>query len=261
MKASTLLVILACFFSAKYLAAQNDDSFTVVYNNVPSHNHLKTDWGYAVWIEIGGEVILFDSGTKGKLLQENFEKLNLDPTKISMIAISHEHYDHTGGLESILKQQKNGTKVYLPNDYEPALKSEFPKIKFLVNDRYRKIADNVWLSEIFTDSNRGIREQALVILKGEQLIMITGCAHPGIAEMCASVQKHFPNKTFELLTGGFHLMQKSEDQVAQISDKIKAIGFKNVAPSHCTGDNSIAVFEKLWGKNFVHLNLGDSYLF
>lgn len=256
----TLLVIVLAFAS-QLVSSQNDDSFTIVYNNVPSGNHLKTDWGYAAWIEIGHEVILFDSGTKANLLQENFKKLNLDPTKITAIAISHEHYDHTGGLESILEPVKKGTPVFLPNDYNPSLKEKFSKIKFTVNDKYRKIAQGVWLTEIFIDYNRGIREQALVLEKDDKVIMITGCAHPGIVKMCEAVKEQFPNKSLELVTGGFHLMRTEDKDVAQISNKIKELGFEQVAPSHCTGDNSIAIFEEAWGDKFVHLNLGDSYRF
>ena len=209
----------------------------------------------------GDEVILFDTGTKAELLQENLRKLNLEPTQITAIAISHEHYDHTGGLESVLKQVEKHIKVYLPNDYKPELISDFNKIKFIVNDKYQKIADGVWLTTVFVNHNNGIKEQALVIEKEEKLIMITGCAHPGIADMCASVRNHFPDNKLELVTGGFHLMRTSEEQVLQISDRIKQLGFEYVAPSHCTGDNATPIFKTAWQDAFIHLNLGDTYYF
>jgi 7,8-dihydropterin-6-yl-methyl-4-(beta-D-ribofuranosyl)aminobenzene 5'-phosphate synthase len=156
---------------------------------------------------------------------------------------------------------KSGTKVYLPNDYKPALEDQFVKIKFIVNDKFQKIDEGVWLTEIFIDNNRGIREQALILEKGQNIIMLTGCAHPGIADMCESVKNHFPGKKLELVTGGFHLMRSTNLQVTQISDKIKKLGFEKVAPSHCTGENSIAIFRKEWGDNFIPLNLGDTYYF
>jgi len=79
--------------------------------------------------------------------------------------------------------------------------------------------------------------------------------------MCEAVKNHFPNRTLELVTGGFHLMGAGKEDVTQISDKIRDLSFQYVAPSHCTGDNSIAIFEKDWGEHFIHLNLGDSYYF
>lgn len=258
---SSFFLVFLFVFSSQTVFAQKEDSFTIVYNNIPSNKNLKTQWGYSAWIEIGNEVILFDTGTKAELLQENLKKLELDAARISVIAISHEHNDHTGGLESVLKQVNDGTMVYLPNDFNPALKKEFSKIKFIVNDKYQEIITGVWLSNIFIDHNRGIREQALVLEKGEMVIMITGCAHPGIVEMCESVKKYFPDKTLELVTGGFHLMRSSEEQVYQISNRIKQLGFKKVAPSHCTGDHSILIFKEAWEEDFVQLNLGDTYYF
>ncbi len=259
-----VLIFVFVFFvwgASNFCFSQNKDSFTIVYNNIPSNSELKTDWGFSVWIRMNGNVILFDTGTKPDILQENIRKLKLDPKQISVIAISHEHADHTGGLESVLKQVKDGIKIYLPNDFNPHLKSDYPEMEFIVNDRYREIWEGVWLTEIFVDSNRGIREQALVLVKEEKLLVITGCAHPDIVEMCESITKHFPDKTYEITTGGFHLMNYSEENIIRISNRIKELGFKSLAPSHCTGENSIAVFKKEWGENFVQLNLGDSYVF
>lgn len=258
---ATFFLVFLVVFTSQTVFAQNDDSFTIVYNNVPSNKNLKTQWGYAAWIEKGDEVILFDTGTKAELLTENLKKLELDPARISAIAISHEHNDHTGGLEWVLKQVKNDTKVYLPNDFNPTLKMEFGKMKFIVNDKYREIKAGVWLTEIFIEFNRGIREQALVLEKGDKVILITGCAHPGIVKMCESVKKQFPRKKLELVTGGFHLMSTSEEQVTQISDKLKQLGFEKVAPSHCTGDHSISILKETWEDDFVPLHLGDTYHF
>ncbi len=259
-----LLISVVLFFVwafSQVAFSQDQDVFTIVYNNIPSNNELKTDWGFSVWIRMNGNVILFDTGTKPDILQENLNKLKLDPKQISVIAISHEHGDHTGGLESVLKKVKNGTKIYLPNDFNPDLKSYYPEMEFVVNDRYREIADGVWLTEIFVDPRWKIREQALVLIKEDKLLVITGCAHPDIVGMCESITKHFPDKEYEIVTGGFHLMNHSEENVIRISDQVKELGFKYLAPSHCNGENSIAVFKKEWGEYFVQLNLGDSYVF
>jgi len=260
----TLIIFLLVFLlnlSSHFTFSQNDNSFTIVYNNVSFNTNLEAQWGYSAWIEKGEKVILFDTGTKAQILLENLKRLKMNLSKISLIVISHEHLDHTGGLEAVLKFTKDDTKVYLPNDFKPALRKKFSKINFIVNDKFREIDEGVWLTKIFVDKKRGIKEQAIVLEKGENVIMITGCAHPGITEMCESIRNYFPNKKLELVTGGFHLMGNTNDQVAKISDKIKQLGFQKVAPSHCTGENSIAVFQKKWGDNYVNLNLGDTYYY
>lgn len=46
--------------------------------------------------------ILFDVGQSAKPILHNMEILKLDPNDIDMIFLSHNHYDHTGGLFEIL---------------------------------------------------------------------------------------------------------------------------------------------------------------
>jgi len=53
-------------------------------------------------IETENENILFDTGAKGKILLNNIEKLDVDIEKISKIVISHEHWDHYGGLKALV---------------------------------------------------------------------------------------------------------------------------------------------------------------
>ena len=187
------------------------------------------------------------------------EKLDFDPSQITIIAISHEHRDHTGGLNFIMGKLKNGTKVYIPNNFNPALKNDL-KIDIIENSTYTEISKDIWLSEIFIDKVWNIKEQALVIIDEEKLYVITGCAHPGIARMCKGIANKFPDKKPELVTGGFHLDGISQGDVEQISDNLKLLGFQKIGPSHCTGEGSIEIFREKWGKNCVSLNLGDSYV-
>jgi len=50
--------------------------------------------------------ILFDTGQDSEPILHNMKLLGIDPTTIEMIAISHCHSDHTGGLVGILKEIK-----------------------------------------------------------------------------------------------------------------------------------------------------------
>ncbi len=76
---------------------------TIVYDNEVYKKDigLKSDWGFSCLIETTIEIILFDTGAKGKILLNNMEKLDVNPGNISKIVISHEHWDHNGGLKAI----------------------------------------------------------------------------------------------------------------------------------------------------------------
>ena len=49
-----------------------------------------------------------------------------------------------------------------------------------------------------------IKEQSLIVETDAGLIVITGCAHPGIAEITATA-KNLRNDKIRLILGGFHL--------------------------------------------------------
>ena len=64
---------------------------TIVYDNVVSRPDLAADWGFACLVETEGHTLLFDTGAKGTILLGNMEKLNIDPSIIDAVFISHNH--------------------------------------------------------------------------------------------------------------------------------------------------------------------------
>jgi len=82
---------------------------TIVYDNEASAD-LKSGWGFSCLIE-GKERLLFDTGNSGKKLIYNMKQLNIVPETIDKVVISHNHWDHTGGLKEFLKLNNNA-KVF-----------------------------------------------------------------------------------------------------------------------------------------------------
>jgi len=61
--------------------------------------------------------ILFDVGQSAKPIIENMRILNLNPENIDVICLSHNHYDHTGGLLEILSEiKKKGVPIVAHKD-------------------------------------------------------------------------------------------------------------------------------------------------
>lgn len=256
-----LFLSLTLFLSAIKDGQCQGGKFVILYNNIESDPELESDWGYAAWIEMDGQVYLFDSGAKGEILSSNLKKLNLEPGRIKLAIISHLHDDHIGGLSDFYQQLKPGTKVYLPEKAGDGLVRKMKNLDFRVEPDFEKVDENIWITKVFENSSNRIKEHAVVIEKENSIIILTGCAHPGIVEICQGVTAFIPRKKPELVTGGFHLGDASEAEVKRISTILKSLGIEKLGPSHCTGEKAIEIFRKEWGGSFVQLFLGDGYRF
>jgi len=98
-------------------------------------------------------------------------------------------------------------------------------------------------------------EQGLVIKTSEGLIVITGCAHPGVEKMVSAAKRQFQEDIY-LVLGGFHLGSASDTRINQIIAEFQRLGVKHVAPCHCTGDRAIGMFRNAFGEDFIPVGVG-----
>jgi len=247
------IIVAALFCTSPYLCAAKEMTITVPYNNIPLNEDLKTAWGISVFIDGLQKSILFDTGGDGSILLSNMEKLEINPVEIEIVVLSHIHGDHVGGLDAVLEKNSK-VSVYLlssfPDDFKNKVKNKTGKL--LTVKKPHKICENVWSTG---ESGTSIKEQSLVIGTPKGLIVITGCAHPGIVDIVKFVKNHFKENIY-LLLGGFHLISYSESEVKEIIRELKTLKVEKIAPSHCTGGRAIELFEEAWKKDFINLGCG-----
>jgi len=172
---------------------------TIVYDNQADEG-LKSGWGFSCLVE-EKEKILFDTGDSGENLIYNLRQLNIQPESIAAVVISHNHWDHTGGLKEFLKLNSN-VKVFRPKSFsEPT-----------------KITPGVHSTGAL---GKLIKEQSLVVKTEKGNLVITGCAHPGLAKI---IDKAAQLGEIYGVLGGFHGFSKLE--------KLRSI--RLIAPCHCT---------------------------
>lgn len=235
-------------------AGKSELKITILYDNYLYTRGTKTDWGFSCLIEGTAKTILFDTGTKSEILHHNIKKLGVNIEKVEIIAISHNHGDHTGGLFSVL-EKNNRVSVYMPaSTGEAAIKKiETTGAAVFREAKPKEICKNVYLSGEMGDS---IKEQALVINSSGGLIVLTGCAHPGVVKIVERAKEMFPDRKIQLVFGGFHLMRYTENQLKDIINRFRALGVKQAGPTHCTGDKAIKMFKDAYGKDFVRMGVG-----
>jgi len=232
---------------------ENKITMTVLFDNYLHRKDCRSGWGFSCLIEGTEKTILFDTGTEPETLFHNVDRLKADLNKVEIIVISHDHQDHAGSLAALLSR-KPKVRVYLPysasntlTERTRAAGAEVLKFKEPV-----EICRNVKLSG---EMGTQIKEQALIIQTPRGLVVLTGCSHPGIIDILAQVKK-ISEGEINLVMGGFHLLQHSENQVERIVSQFRDLGVQRVGATHCTGDKAIDIFRKAYAPNFVELGVG-----
>jgi 7,8-dihydropterin-6-yl-methyl-4-(beta-D-ribofuranosyl)aminobenzene 5'-phosphate synthase len=74
---------------------------------------LLAEHGFAALIDLKSvnQRILWDTGIDPNTMLENMKRMEMDPTTIEKIVLSHGHGDHTAGVTSILKAMGVGPEV------------------------------------------------------------------------------------------------------------------------------------------------------
>ena len=225
----------------------------VLYDNTTENADLKAAWGFSCLIKGTDKTILFDTGGEGEVLLANMKALNVNPADIDVVVISHDHWDHQGGLKDFLALN-DSVEVFM-------LESFSAETSKLVSDTKAKLVAVTEPVEILggvysTGEMHGkIEEHALILDTYRGVIVITGCAHPGIENIVKRASEQVPGELLFVM-GGFHLLRHTEAEVKAIIDEFKAMGVKYAAPSHCTGEDAIEMFRKAYGDQFVPLGAG-----
>ncbi|MCX6843605.1 MAG: MBL fold metallo-hydrolase [candidate division WOR-3 bacterium] len=227
-------------------------TITVVYDNRSQQKDLTPDWGFACVVDAAGHRLLFDTGAKGELLLANMKMLGIDPTTVEAVVISHNHWDHTGGLESVLPLCS--ARCYVPASAATELGARAKQTggtSIPVTGR-AAIWPGVWLTG---ELGEAIREQSLVVETDSGLVLVTGCAHPGVVNIARRVKEDF-GRPPHLVLGGFHLGHASPEEVKRIVGELRTLGVAKAGPCHCTGDEAIGQFQQNWPDGFEQIGCG-----
>ena len=193
---------------------------TILYDNEAEDGFIS-GWGFSCLIDTGNTKILFDTGWDGCVLLQNLKKANISPEEIEKLVISHQHWDHSGGL-SVLLNANPDMEVYVPASFSKRLKDEISaRAKLIEVSEAAEICHNIYTTGELDTGVKGMKEQSLVLDSGSGIYVIVGCSHPGLTRIMNSASQF---GTIVGIVGGLH--GSTEYEVLE--------GMTLIAACHCT---------------------------
>jgi len=229
-------------------------TITILYDNNEYDERLRTAWGFSCLVEGPDETILFDTGGDSGTLLSNMRTLGVDPQRVDTVVISHVHGDHVGGLGGFLDENQAVT-VYLPQSFPQSIEDAARDAGADVV----KVRESVEICEHVLSTGElgdGIKEQSLAIEAARGLVVVTGCAHPGIVDIVLRT-KEVTGQDVYLVMGGFHLGGKGTAEIEGIVEDLRQLGVQKVAPCHCSGDAARRLFKEAYGEDFIPAGAGS----
>jgi 7,8-dihydropterin-6-yl-methyl-4-(beta-D-ribofuranosyl)aminobenzene 5'-phosphate synthase len=253
---------------------------TVLVNNTVPGRGLRAEHGLAYYVRANGRAMLFDTG-QSDLVVTNARCLGLDLRELEAVALSHGHYDHTGGVPAAralapearvylhpaawapkFAGNPDGTsrEVGMPETSRQALrhrpdlvtpsreKTEVLEGVFLTGEiprvtSFEDVGGSFFLDDACRQPDLLLDDQALYFDSAEGLVVLMGCGHAGLVNTLLRVEALNPGRRIHAVVGGLHLLEASEARIDATIEAIRDRDIPTLAPAHCTG---LAALVRLW---------------
>jgi 7,8-dihydropterin-6-yl-methyl-4-(beta-D-ribofuranosyl)aminobenzene 5'-phosphate synthase len=223
----------------------------IVYDNCRANDSFQEGWGFSCLVDLGDRKILFDTGADSQAFFSNLQKFGIRCEQITDVVYSHKHSDHVAGFEELLGKLKKDCRLFLPKKF-PTKKLPATIQAEMVED-FKQIGSGVY--SLVLKGGFFLYEQALVLETKNGLVIITGCAHPGIVRLLQEVQNRL-KQPIHLVLGGFHLFRNKQSRIDDIVNQFKSLKVEKAAPCHCSGNLAIERFQQAYQDRFHKIGTG-----
>ena len=266
---------------------------TVLLENSSVSDKYESKHGLSLLIDYNDTCILLDAGPDNKFIK-NAEKMNIDLSKVRYLFLSHNHYDHTGGINDFIKVNSTAG-IYLMDDIDSKYYAKgFIFYKFIGSkpdkSSYSRVikADNDLIidstihflkntacghqkptfNKVLYKKDNGKRikdnfdhEGILVLEDNNELVIFNSCSHNGLLNIMETVKTKIPDKRIRAYAGGLHLCNpttkehEDNEYLDHLIDEIKRMGIV-VYTGHCTGKYAMGYMKEKLGERLQEINTG-----
>jgi len=270
---------------------------TVLVENCVRSRGLKAEHGLAFHLKVGAESMLFDTG-QSDLILHNAHLLGTDLSRLKAIAISHGHYDHTGGLSQVLAAAPAASVFAHPAATKPrfarnsdgttrsvgmaaatrgckktglswrentgpveVLPGIFVTGEIPRETDYEDVGGPFVLDDNGTVPDPIADDQALFFGTAEGTVVLLGCAHAGLVNTLHHVLRLTNGEKIHAILGGMHLVNASPERINRTMVALRELDVQRIGPAHCTGDLATA---RIWSELLqacVSCSVGSRFVF
>ncbi|NLO74182.1 MAG: MBL fold metallo-hydrolase [candidate division WS1 bacterium] len=262
---------------------------TLLVDNLPGRG-LRSEHGISLLVETDAGSVLFDTG-QSDAWQHNLRVLGKNPGAIQAVALSHGHYDHTGGLAAAAALLPGVTVFAHPDCLRPRFANDglrrrgigMPQAdknsetSFTFNERPETIMPGVTLSGVIPlrietndpaanrfliqtdhlEPDRFVDEQCLILQEGERVGVLLGCSHRGVENNLLAALELAGSSHVDLAIGGMHLGSADDARLKALAGFLQEHDIRHIVCCHCTGDRAYRYLSARLGERVTQGHTGS----
>lgn len=242
---------------------------SILSENFTRSPHFLPEYGLSIHLAVGDSSILVDTAQGGTFFA-NAATMGIDLKALDLLALSHGHFDHVGGVASLYSH--HGPMPLWAHPRVDALHSRVMEgkphfIGFHLNKaavdfhpvtEHVEVVPGFWALEVprerrdpdltsnpphlVEDGPDGAKpdpfdDDLSFVAEGEKgLCVVLGCAHAGVVNILEEVARTFGTRTFSTVVGGMHLAAQGDAYLDKVSGLMaERFSVRQWFPCHCTG--------------------------
>lgn len=274
---------------------------TILVHNYARGRALYGEHGLSLLIQPpgGASPLLYDTGQSGEVLLHNADHLGVDLSAVERVVLSHGHYDHTGGLPTLLEREEYHTVFAHPEAFGEKLKGrdgsryigspvgaeEFREAGWSLESSRNpvELAPGLWAAgevprkhtfeeeavagfyvrtvegKILPDTMPD--DLSLIIVRpGEGFFLLCGCCHAGLINTLEHAREVSGEERVLGVLGGFHTIGASEERLQETFAALERLGPDSLYPLHCAGERESVLMQERFPDRTTLLTVGESIL-